>query len=99
MSLRTKSRIPASTSETAAKLLSISVSVDSVFSERMEVIGYVPFAFSERLSPHDEVNQCVSLTRNLTASRPICGDDESFPRQCGSLQHSRFHAPHAPSSS
>src|SRR5450756_1261505 len=46
MSLRTKSRMPASTSDTAARLLSSSV--DSIFSERIAVIGCSPVSRLQR---------------------------------------------------
>src|ERR1700761_3246699 len=54
MSLRTKSRKPSSTPETASTLFSSSVV--SIFSERMAFIGYFPFAFcGERGGPpHDD---------------------------------------------
>src|SRR4051794_13937040 len=53
MSLRTKSRMPASTSVTAARLVSmVSVSVPSVFSGRMAFIVIPLFALSAaRVSP------------------------------------------------
>src|SRR6266581_8597559 len=80
MSLRTKSRIPASTSETAARLPSTS-SVDSTCSDRMVAfIGYSSVSLeSERgRPPHDEVEVLPSVLPILTASGPICGNAGSF---------------------
>src|ERR1700680_1522314 len=77
MSLRTKSRMPASTSETAAR--SVSSSVESIFSERMAFIGYSPVSrLSERTSPARRKLAGPSGLPILTASRPICGNARSF---------------------
>src|SRR5215468_2008522 len=77
MSLRTKSRIPASTSDTAP---STSVSGKSSFSGRMTFIVYSPLSRyrAERASPHDERRYEKRLI--LAASRRSCGIPRSFGR-------------------
>src|SRR6185437_14403380 len=79
MSLRTKSRIPASTSDTAAILLSTSpVSSDSIFG--MTFIIHPLFRVVTReCPPHDELQARLSGRRILTASRPSCGNAGSLP--------------------
>src|SRR5215212_907746 len=80
MSLRTNSRMPASTSDTAARSLSTS-GVSSICSGRMVAfIGNSSVSLSgERGSPpHDEVEQLPSALPILAASCPICGNDGSF---------------------
>src|SRR3984893_1604529 len=69
--------MPASTSETAARLGS-SPSVDSIFSERMAFIGSSPVSRERGCPPHDEINVAPSVPVILTASRPICGNARSF---------------------
>src|SRR6478752_7234938 len=82
MSLRTKSRIPASTSVTAARLLSTS-SVASISSERMVAfIGYSSVSHKRaRTSPARRSGAVTSGLPILTASGPICGNAGSFLRE------------------
>src|SRR3954470_23535425 len=79
MSLRTKSRIPASTSVTAARLVSmVSVSVPSVFSGRMAFIVVPLFALSAaRVSPARR-RQSGLGRRILAATWPRCGKGGPF---------------------
>src|SRR6202795_565610 len=85
MSLRTKSRMPASTSETAARLESSSVdSIDSIFSERMAVIGCSPVSRSGASVPRTtKVAVGLSGLPILTGSGPICGNARSLLRCSG----------------
>src|SRR5665647_207800 len=85
MSLRTKSRMPASTSETAARLESSSGdSIDSIFSERMTVIGCSPVSRSDASVPRTtKVAVGLSGLPILTASGPICGNARSLLRCSG----------------
>src|SRR3984957_3311049 len=79
MSLRTKSRMPASTSEAAAR--SVSSLVDSIFSGRMAFIGCFPcFASvaSAGVPPHERCLTGPSGLPILAASRPICGNAGAF---------------------
>src|ERR1700679_1068372 len=89
MSLRTKSRMPASTSETAARLESSSVV--SIFSARMAFIGYSPVSVvcGRGCPPHDESEAAPSGLPILTASRPMCGNARSFPGIGGNRQAGR----------
>src|SRR5215212_12259000 len=82
MSLRTNSRMPASTSDTAARSLSTS-GVSSICSGRMVAfIGNSSVSLSgERGSPpHDEVERGPSALPILAASCPIYGIGRSFSR-------------------
>src|ERR1700676_4518258 len=56
--------MPASTSETAARLGS-SPSIDSIFSERMAFIGSSPVSRERGCPPHDEIDVAPSVAADF----------------------------------